>query len=85
MQTGAVETQQSTEGMVDYDRNSSAQQRIVRLNWPRIRGLTERLGQVGPELKIVDYGCGPGTSAIEAVAPAVEVYRARFPEAPIAV
>jgi SAM dependent carboxyl methyltransferase len=85
MQSGAVETEQSTEGMVDYDRNSSAQQRIVRLNWDRIRGLIERLGQVEPELKIVDYGCGPGTSAIEAVAPAVEAYRARFPEAPIAV
>jgi SAM-dependent methyltransferase len=85
MQTGTVEKRQSTEGMVDYDRNSSAQQRIVRVNWPRIRGLIERLGQVAPELKIVDYGCGPGTSAIEAVAPAVEAYRARFAEAPIAV
>jgi SAM dependent carboxyl methyltransferase len=85
MQTGAIETRQSTEGMVDYDRNSSAQQRIVRLNAPRIRALIERVGQVEPELKIVDYGCGPGTSAIEAVAPAVAAYRARFPEAPIAV
>jgi SAM dependent carboxyl methyltransferase len=85
MQACALETLKSTEGMVDYDRNSSAQQRIVRVNAGRIRGLIERLGQVRPELKIVDYGCGPGTSAIEAVAPAVEAYRARFSEDPISV
>jgi len=85
MQTHAVESEKSTEGMVDYDRNSAAQQRIVRFHAERIRGLVERLGHVRPELKIVDYGCGPGTSAIDVVKPAIESYRARFPEAPIAV
>jgi SAM-dependent methyltransferase len=85
MQTHALESGKSTEGMVDYDRNSAAQQRMVRLHAGRIRGLVERLGDVRPELKIVDYGCGPGTSAIDAVKPAVEAYRARFPEGPISV
>lgn len=85
MQTHALESGKSTKGMVDYDRNSAAQQRMVRLHAEHIRGLVERLGHVRPELKIVDYGCGPGTSAIDAVKPAIEAYRARFPEAPIAV
>jgi len=85
MQSHTLESEKSTEGMVDYDRNSAAQQRLVRLHADRIRGLTERLGHVLPELRIVDYGCGPGTSAIDAVKPAIEAYRARFPEAPILV
>ena len=71
--------------MVDYDRNSSAQQRLVKLHDGRIRDLIERQGRVEPELKIVDYGCGPGTSAIDAVKPAIEAYRARFPEDPISI
>jgi SAM-dependent methyltransferase len=85
MQTHTLESEKSTEGMVDYDRNSAAQQRMVRHHAEHIRGLVERLGRVEPEMKIVDYGCGPGTSAINAVKPAIEAYRARFPEAPIAV
>jgi SAM dependent carboxyl methyltransferase len=85
MQTHTLESEKSTEGMVDYDRNSAAQQRMVKLHDEHIRGLVERLGRVEPEMKIVDYGCGPGTSAISAVKPAIEAYRAQFPEAPIAV
>lgn len=30
-------------------------------------------------MHIVDYGCGPGTSAVTAVATAVETYRSQFP------
>jgi SAM-dependent methyltransferase len=79
------DSEKSTEGMVDYDRNSALQQSIVRFNAGRIRGLVDRLGHVEPEMKIVDYGCGPGRSTIEAVRPAVEAYRARFPDAPLSV
>jgi SAM-dependent methyltransferase len=71
--------------MVDYDRNSAAQQSLVRLQAGRIRGLVERIGQVEPEFRVVDYGCGPGTSAIDAVKPAIEAYRVRFADAPISV
>lgn len=78
-------SQRSTEGMVDYGKNSALQQSIVRYHGDRIRALVQRLGQVQPEFKVVDYGCGPGPSAIEAVKPAVEAYRALFPEDPIAV
>ncbi len=75
----------STDGMVDYGRHSVAQQQLVDVMAGRIRQLTERLGLVEPELKIMDYGCGPGPSAINAVKPAIQAYRARYPDAPIAV
>lgn len=85
MPTPSLEHQKSTEGMVDYGKNSAMQQRLVRHHADRIRDLVHRLGRVQPELKIVDYGCGPGPSAIDAVAPAIEAYRARFPQDQIAV
>ncbi|MCY6381426.1 hypothetical protein [Hoeflea prorocentri] len=75
----------STEGMVDYNRNSRAQQQGVNLEAGRIRDLVERIGRVEPEFRIVDYGCGPGISAINAVLPAVEVYEDQFPDAQIVV
>ena len=85
MDTDRPETLKSTEGMVDYDKHSAAQQQLVKVHAGLIRILTERLGFVSPELKIVDYGCGPGTSAIDAVRPAIEAYRMRFPKGPISV
>ncbi len=85
MPTPPIEEQKSTEGMVDYGKNSAMQQRLVRHHAERIRDLVQRLGLVRPELRIVDYGCGPGPSAIDAVAPAIEAYRARFPQGPISV
>ena len=67
----------ATDGMVDYDRSSTVQQQLVLSHGARIRDLVQRLGLVEPELKIVDYGCGPGRSAIDAVTPAIDAYRAR--------
>jgi len=75
----------STEGMVDYEKSSAMQQRVVARHAERIAGLVRRLGEVRPEFRIVDYGCGPGPSAIGAVAPAVAAYRASFPTAPLCV
>ncbi|WP_169054198.1 hypothetical protein [Nitratireductor sp. XY-223] len=75
----------STEGMVDYDRNSAAQQQIVNTQSARIRELVECLSPAGPEVTVVDYGCGPGSSAVEAVRPSIEVCRARFPDLPVSV
>lgn len=85
MQTHTIEGLQSTEGMVDYDKNSAAQQQHAHFQAERTRRLVERLGVVQPELKIVDYGCGPGMSAIDAVRPAIAAYRAQCPKGPIAV
>ncbi len=85
MDKQAVDAQRSTEGMVDYNKNSSAQQMMALSQAERIRGLVERLGTAEPEMRIVDYGCGPGMSAIETVRPAVDTYRNLSSEGPIAV
>jgi hypothetical protein len=85
MDTDPTEPLKSTEGMVDYDKNSAAQQQLVKVHAGLIGDLTERVGFVSPEFKIVDYGCGPGTSAIDAVRPAIEAYQAHFPKGPISV
>ncbi len=77
--------QRSTEGMVDYDRHSSAQQTIIRTQDQQIRGLVERIGPVDGEFRIVDYGCGPGTSAITAVRPAIEASLNLYPQRRVAV
>jgi hypothetical protein len=76
----ATAAQRSTEGMVDYDRHSSAQQTIIQTHDEQIRGLVERLGPVDGEFRVVDYGCGPGTSAITAVKPAIEASQRLYPE-----
>lgn len=77
--------QRSTEGMVDYGKNSFMQQQLVIYHDTRIRDLVRRLQPVGEGLRIVDYGCGPGDSAMEAVAPAIEAWRERFAEGSISV
>lgn len=71
--------------MVDYDQNSSAQQSIIMSQEARIRSLAGRIGRAETEMRIVDYGCGPGRSAIAAVEPAILSYRANFPDGPVAV
>ncbi len=85
MVTDKPAAMRSTEGMVDYDKNSDVQLQLIEAHSELTRSLTERVGLVTPEFRIVDYGCGPGTTAIEAVRPAIETYRARYPEGPIAV
>jgi SAM-dependent methyltransferase len=85
MHKQATKAEKPTEGMVDYDRNSSAQQNIVASQEAEIRRLVERLGPVEPEMQIVDYGCGPGTSAITAVEPAIAAYRAKVSNGPVVV
>ena len=85
MRSDPLAALKSTEGMVDYDNNSATQRQLVKLHDERIRTLTKRLGRVSPEFKIVDYGCGPGTTAIEAVRPAIDTYRSCYPEVPISV
>lgn len=85
MEPKSLERQKSTEGMVDYDRNSAMQRQQVQARAGLVRELAGRIGQVTPEFRIVDYGCGPGATAIEAVRPAIEAYRACYPDVPICV
>ncbi len=75
----------STEGMVDYNANSSAQQSIVATHAATIRKLVKDIGSVRPEFRIADYGCGPGISTINVARPAIEAYRELDGDGPIAV
>lgn len=65
----------ATECMVDYDRNSYMQDQMVRSRAEWLRAAVERIGPVVPEFTVMDYGCGPGHSALDAVAPVIEAYR----------
>jgi SAM-dependent methyltransferase len=75
----------STEGMVDYNANSSAQQSMVVTQAPAIRKLVQKIGSVRPEFRIADYGCGPGISTINVALPAIDEYRGMDKDGPIAV
>ncbi|MTI16139.1 hypothetical protein E1162_02680 [Rhodobacteraceae bacterium RKSG542] len=75
----------STQGMVDYHANSSAQQSIILGKDEEIRSLVRRMGAQLSEFRIVDYGCGPGPSAIQSVKPALEAYRGAGHDGPVVV
>jgi len=61
--------------MVDYDRNSYMQDQMVRSRAEWLRAAVERIGPVVPEFTVMDYGCGPGHSALDAMAPVIEAHR----------
>ena len=65
----------STERMVDYDRNSYMQDQMVRSRAELLRAAVERIGPIMPEFTVMDYGCGPGHSALDAVTPVIEAFR----------
>ena len=75
----------STEGMVDYNANSAAQQSMVATHAAAIRKLVQDIGPVRPEFRIADYGCGPGISTIGVARPAIDAYRELESAGPIAV
>lgn len=75
----------STEHMVDYNQNSSAQQSLVHLLSGRIESLAGQINQGEQDFRIVDYGCGPGRSTVDTAKPAILGYRKRFPNAPVVV
>ncbi|CTQ56208.1 SAM dependent carboxyl methyltransferase [Roseibium album] len=64
----------STDGMVDYNENSLAQQQNANRHASTIRNLAEQVSTLSNRLNITDYGCGPGQSAIETVRPALDVW-----------
>ncbi len=75
----------STEHMVDYDRNSYMQDQMVRSRAERLRAAVERIGPVVPEFTAMDYGCGPGHSALNCIAPVIEAYRHIDPQGSIVI
>jgi hypothetical protein len=85
MERNAREKAASTEHMVDYDRNSYMQDQMVRSRAEWLRAAVEHIGPVAPEFTVMDYGCGPGHSALAAVMPAIEAYRQIDPRGTIVV
>jgi len=75
----------STEGMVDYDRNSHMQDHMVRSKSELLQGIVSRIGVVAPEFVVADYGCGPGHSALDTVRPVIAAYRRLDPDGPVVV
>ena len=75
----------STGRMVDYDRHSQMQDQMVRSNADWLRTLVERIGAVAPPFIVVDYGCGPGRSALDTVRPVIDAYRRLDPQAPMVI
>jgi SAM dependent carboxyl methyltransferase len=65
----------STERMIDYDRNSFMQDQMVLSKEDQVAALVREIGPIDPEFVLVDYGCGPAHSALDAVRPAVDAYR----------
>ncbi|MDA7966698.1 hypothetical protein [Ruegeria sp.] len=80
-----IQSGKSTEGMVDYNENSSAQLQLVLLLSPLVRNLVSSMDEPETEFKIVDYGCGPGINSIEMVKPAIETSLEKFGDQPIVV
>ena len=74
-----------TERMVDYDRNSFMQDQMVLSKEKQVAALVSEIGTVDPEFALVDYGCGPAHSALDAVRPAVDVYRQVDPDGGIVI
>jgi hypothetical protein len=75
----------ATERMVDYDHHSDMQNQLVLSKAALLGSLVEQIGRVKPEFTMVDYGCGPGHSAIDTVRPVVEAYRRISQDGPMVV
>ncbi|TWI90418.1 S-adenosylmethionine-dependent carboxyl methyltransferase [Roseibium hamelinense] len=75
----------ATEHMVDYDRHSHMQSNLVRSRKEWLKFAVSKTGLQSPEFRLLDLGCGPGHTAIEAVKPSIEAYRQLSPDGTIAV
>jgi hypothetical protein len=50
-----------------YNGHSDAQSEGIRQQEARLRNAARCVDLAGPELRLVDYGCGPGRNSVEAV------------------
>lgn len=73
----------AVEHMVDYDRHSQMQSGLVRSRSDLLGAVVDDIGRVSPEFLIVDYGCGPGQSAIDAARAVIDAYRRLDPDGPV--
>ena len=77
---------QATDGMVGdgyYDRHSESQKNVIRGQEPRLRDAVRHLDLSGPELRIMDYGCGPGRNSMSAFHTILDEVRRRDAAMPI--
>jgi hypothetical protein len=68
-----------------YDAHSSTQRDVVTSHAALLRRLVCEIGVVEPEFRVVDYGCGPGRSAIATVRPVIDAYRGIASEGAMAI
>ena len=63
-----------------YDSHSSAQKDGIRSQETRLRDAARALDLSGPELRIIDYGCGPGRNSMTAFHTVLNEVRQRRPD-----
>ena len=76
----------ATEGMGGkgfYDRHSEAQNAAIQRQEARLRDAVRRLDLQGPELRILDYGCGPGRNSMSAFRTVLDELRGRDAGMPV--
>ena len=77
---------QATDGMGGkgfYDRHSEAQSEGIRRQEARLRNAVYHLDLTGPELRIMDYGCGPGRNSMSAFHTVLDEVRRRDTDMPV--
>ena len=76
----------ATEGMGGdgyYDHHSDAQKDGIRQQEARLRNAVAHLDMAGPELRLIDYGCGPGRNSMAAFHIILDEVRRRRPDMPV--
>ncbi|MEM7121631.1 MAG: hypothetical protein AAF563_10170 [Pseudomonadota bacterium] len=63
-----------------YDSHSGAQKDGIRSQEARLRDAARALDLSGPELRIIDYGCGPGRNSMTAFHTVLDEVRQRRPD-----
>jgi hypothetical protein len=77
---------QATEGMGGkgfYDSHSEAQSEGIRRQEARLRNAVRHLDLTRPELRIMDYGCGPGRNSMSAFHAVLDEVRRLDPDLPV--
>ena len=66
-----------------YDTHSEAQNVGIRQQEDRLRNAVGHLNLIVPELRIMDYGCGPGRNSMSAFRTIFDALRRRAPALPV--
>ena len=66
-----------------YDSHSDAQKDGIRSQETRLRDAARALDLSGRELRIIDYGCGPGRNSMTAFHTVIDEVRRQRPDIPV--